>query len=80
MILEAITKQENIGPTVAERDERIRRIAEEANAPVDKVQEFYDKDEHRKNLNTMILEEKVVDFLLSKANVEEVHKDQLAEK
>lgn len=80
LILEAITKQENIGPTVAERDERIRRIAEEANAPVDKVQEFYDKDEHRKNLNTMILEEKVVDFLLSKANVEEVHKDQLAEK
>ncbi|NLC70456.1 MAG: trigger factor [Desulfuromonadaceae bacterium] len=78
LILEAVTTQENIGPTAEEKEERIRRIAEEANAPLDKVKEYYEKDEHRKGLNTMILEEKVVDFILSRANVEEVDKADLA--
>ncbi|MBN1141078.1 MAG: trigger factor [Deltaproteobacteria bacterium] len=77
LILEAITVQENIIPSAEEVAEKIARIAEEANAPLDKVKEFYDKDEHRKSLNTMILEEKVVDFLLSKARIEEVDKAQL---
>ena len=78
LILEAITAQEGIGPTSEEREERIRQIAEDANAPLDKVKEYYEKEEHRKSLNTMILEEKVVDFILSKAHIEEVEKDDLA--
>jgi trigger factor len=80
LILEAITIQEKIIPTAEEKDERIRRIAEDANVPADKVKEYYDKDEHRKSLNTMILEDKVVDFLLSKAQIAEVEKEELAEK
>lgn len=77
LLLEAVTRQEQISFDEAEIDEKIERIAEMANAPVDAVKKYYAGDGMRDQLVGQILEEKAMEFLLEKSQIKEVPKEQL---
>jgi trigger factor len=78
MLLDALAKQEGI--TVGEEDveEKLRQIAKETNQELAGWKIYYDKNETaRENLIAQIKKDKVIQFLLSKAKVFEVAKDEL---
>lgn len=79
LIMEAIGRQEEIKVEEAEIDGKLEQVAEMSNAPLDAVKKYYAADEARRGLIAQIEEEKVVQFLLEKATIEEVDKAQLAE-
>jgi trigger factor len=77
LILEAIAIQEKLNPTKEDWDKKVELLAEDAHVPVETVKEFYEKADNRKNLNSLLLEEKVVEFLIDNAHVQEVNKSEL---
>jgi trigger factor len=72
LLLEAIGRQEGIAADDAEVDARLEEIAKMANAPLEMVKKYYAGEEARAGLMVQILEEKVVRFLLDKAQLTEV--------
>lgn len=78
LILEALARQEEVKVEDGEIDGKLEEIAKMANAPLEAVQKHYAGDDARRGLVSQIVEEKVVQFLLDKATVEEVDKEQLA--
>ncbi len=79
LIMEAIGRQEEIKVEEGEIDGKLEQVAEMSNAPLDAVKKYYAAEEARRGLIAQIEEEKVVQFLLDKATIEEVDKTQLAE-
>lgn len=79
LILEAIARQEKLQVEGSEIDDKLAKIAEMANAPLDAVKKHYAGDDARQGLLAQILEEKVLDFLFEKSKVEEVAKEELAD-
>ncbi len=77
LILEAIALQEKLNPAKEDLDKKFELMADDANVPVETVKEFYDNSDNRKNLNSILLEEKVVEFLLENANIVDVDKSEL---
>lgn len=77
LLLEAVTRQENLSFDDAEIDGKIEQIAEMANAPVDAVKNYYSGDGMRDQLVGQILEEKAIEFLLAKSKITEVPKERL---
>jgi len=78
MLLNALSKQEGI--TVGDEDieEKLLQIAKETNQELEGWKIYYDKNETaRENLIAQIKKDKVIGFLLSKANVSEVSKGEL---
>ena len=74
LILEAIAIQEKLNPTREDLDKKLELLAEDANVPLETVKGFYDQADNRKNLNSILLEERVIDFLLENANIQDVDK------
>lgn len=79
LILEAVGRQEELQVEEGEIDGKLEEIAGMANAPLEAVKKYYAGEEARKGLVSQIREEKVVQFLLDKATIEEVDKEQLQE-
>lgn len=77
LLLEAVTRQEEISFDEAEIDSKIEQIAVMANAPVDAVKNYYNGEGMRDQLVGQILEEKAIEFLLSNSKVTEVPKEKL---
>lgn len=80
LILEAIARQEDIKVEDDEIDGKLEEIAKMAGAPLEAVKNHYGKPEDRRGLISQIAEEKVVQLLLEKAEIEEVEAEQLADK
>ncbi|PLX91080.1 MAG: trigger factor [Desulfuromonas sp.] len=76
LILEAIAKRESITTEDSEIDEKIKQIAEEANAPLDNVQEYFKKPEMRQGLEHQVQHDKVISFLIDQSVVTEVEPKQ----
>jgi len=72
LILESIAKQEEINTQPEDIENKIKEIAEESNAPLENVQEYFNKPEMRQGLEHQIQHDKVLAFLIEKANVTEV--------
>lgn len=72
LILEAIAKQEEITTEDADIESKIKEIAEESNAPLDNVQEYFKKPEMRSSLQSQIQHDKVLEFLIGKSVVTDV--------
>ena len=72
LILEAIGRQESIHADASEIDAKLEEIATMANAPLDTVKKYYASDEARSGLMAQITEEKVIRFLLERAQIKEV--------
>ena len=79
LLLEAVGRQEEIKVEEGEIDGKLEEIARMANAPLEAVKKYYAGEEARGGLVAQITEEKVVQFLLDKATIEEVDKEQLQE-
>ena len=59
-------------------DDKLQQIAAMSNAPLDVVKRHYGNEEARRGLLAQMAEEKVIEFLLDKANIAEVPKQDLA--
>ena len=79
LVLESVAQQEGLKVDDGEMDSKLEEIAAMANAPIDAVKKYYDSPAAHQDLTAQILEEKAIELLLSKATIEEVEKDQLAE-
>ncbi len=77
LILETIARQENLRVEPGEIDGKLESIAEMSNAPLEAVQKYYASREARQGLIASLAEEKVIQFLLEKAQVTEVDRAEL---
>jgi len=80
LILTAIATQEGITVEESEIDSRLEEIATMANAPVEAVRKHYAREDARIGLMAQISEEKTIRFLLDKAQLTEVAKEELTTK
>lgn len=69
LILEKIAGQEGITVTDEEVENRLREISERTNQKFDVVKRYYEKNELIPEMKARILNEKTLNFLLQKANV-----------
>jgi trigger factor len=70
LILESIAKKEKIEVTADDVTSEIKKMAENMKADFDRVKEFYDKNENRKDdLEFRMREDRTVEFLLGKAKI-----------
>ena len=70
-LVDAIATKHELGATAQDIEDRMKSIAADANVDVSKVKEYYEKEDQITRLSFQLTEQKVVDFLLSTANVEE---------
>jgi len=75
LVLERLAAQETLVVTEDELEERLRQSAAELNQPLDKVKDFYRKNNLMEPLRRQLLEEKVVKLLLDQADITEVSPD-----
>jgi trigger factor len=75
LLLERLASQENLAVTDDELEEGLRQSAEELNRSLDKVKDFYRKNNLMEPLRRQLLEEKVVRLLLDQADITEVSPD-----
>lgn len=68
-ILGAIAKAENIDVSEDDINDRLKTIAANINQPVDKVREYYETNNLFGSLKFQILNEKTLDFVISKAKI-----------
>ncbi len=69
LILETIATQEGITVTDEDVEERLRTIAERTHQKFDVIKRYYETNDLIPELKTGILTDKILDFLLEKANI-----------
>ncbi|MFT5232900.1 MAG: trigger factor [Candidatus Krumholzibacteriia bacterium] len=75
LLLEATRRQEEIKVSAEDVDEKIEEIALENGFEVDKYREFVNSGEDKERLEYDLQERKTFDFLLSRAEIEDVSAD-----
>jgi trigger factor len=79
LILEGVARQEKIEAGEEDFEEKLKKVAEMSQAPLDTVKKYYNNPEAKQGLMSQIAEEKVIELLLDKAKVKEVAKEKLTE-
>lgn len=78
LLLEAVAKKEGVKVEDADIEAKLRAMAEEAGQDFERVKSFYEQNHNAKeNLVAHLNEEKVLGYLLDKAVITEVAKDEL---
>ena len=72
LLLDSISQQEQLSVEDQEVDDKIKGIAEEAKAPLENVQKYFANVQARDGLKSQLLHDKVIEFLLEKAELTEV--------
>lgn len=72
LVLNRISMEEKIEATDEEINERIQQIADSYQVPFETVHETYRQNNMLENFESQIVEKKVIDLIIEKANVEEV--------
>ncbi|MGH7885866.1 MAG: trigger factor [Thermodesulfobacteriota bacterium] len=72
IILSSIAAKEKIEATMEEINERIKRIADSYQVPFKTVRETYEKNNMIENFESAIVEQKVINLIREKANIEDV--------
>ncbi|PLX89268.1 MAG: trigger factor [Desulfuromonas sp.] len=72
LILESIGELEKIEVADGDIDKKIEEIAAESNAPLNTVQDYFKKPEMREGLEYQVQHDKILAFLIAKAEVSEV--------
>jgi len=70
LILEKIAHQEGITVTEEEAEERLKSISERTHQPFDTIKRYYEKNGLMPELKAGILNDKTLNFLLEKANIQ----------
>ncbi len=78
-LVDEISKTNNISCSEEDVEERIQMHSLQMGLPLDKLKEFYEKDGRKGNLRFQLTQEKVIEFLKSKAKITELPKDKLTE-
>jgi trigger factor len=79
-LIETLAEQNKLAATQKEFDEKLEVYAKQANIELAKLKDFYLNNQDRKHqMRYQITEEKVVDFLIQRADVKEVSKDKLTQ-
>ena len=78
LILESIAKQEEIKTEDTDIENKIKDIADESNAPLENVQEYFKKPEMRQGLEHQIQHDKILAYLIAESVVTEVEPKQEA--
>jgi trigger factor len=76
-LLEALADKLQLRAKPSEIDAKIDEYAKQTGIEIERIKEFYGAPERRSRLGFQVTEEKVVNYLLDKATVTEVAKDQL---
>lgn len=80
LLLDALAGKEGIAVEDGDIDERLKEIAAQHNQSVDALQQFYAQNENAKgSLRAQLMEDKVIKFLIAKAQVTVVTRDELKE-
>ncbi len=79
LLLEAVARQEDIKVDASEMTAKMQEVSEMVGVPVEEVQKRYAEGDARRALASRVVEDKVFDFLLEKAQVNEVAKEDLGE-
>lgn len=78
ILLEALARQESIQVADCDLDDKIKEIAAQNNQELETVNNFYQQNAQAKeNLTAQLKEDKVVDFLLAKAKIDEVDRSEI---
>jgi trigger factor len=77
ILLAHVAQAEKIDVTDEEIEERLRQIADESKQPLPKVKAQFAKDERLDQLRYGMLQQRVVDYLMSKATVVDVPAEEL---
>jgi trigger factor len=78
LLLDALAGKEGITVEDSDIDERLREIAAQHNQSFETLQQFYSQNENaRGSLRAQLLEDKVIKFLVGKAQITEVTRDEL---
>jgi len=78
LLLDTLAGQEGLKVEDGDVDERIRQIAAQHNQNFETLKRFYEQNESaRDNLRAQLTEDKVMEFLLAKAKVTEVSRDEI---
>lgn len=76
-LMDTLADKLNLRATKEDIDGKMSLYARQTGLDIAKVQEFYGKPERRSRLAFQVTEEKVVNYLIEKAKIEEVAKDKL---
>jgi len=68
-IMEAVVRQENMAVTPEELDKKIEALAEGAGRPLEEVRIMFREGKHRRNVESDLLDQKVLSFLREKADI-----------
>jgi trigger factor len=78
-LVDAIANKHDLGWNKEDVEKKIVEYAQQTGLDTEKIREFYAKPEQAQRLTYMITEEKVLEYLTSKANVKEVPKSKIKE-
>jgi trigger factor len=76
-LIDKIAGEQNLKATPADIDAKLKEYAAQTGIDVARVAEFYNEDDRRARLSYQITEEKVLEFLISKADVKEVSREEI---
>ena len=76
-LLDFLAEKLDLRAKPAEIEEKITEYAKQTGIEIARLNEFYGKPERRSRLAFQVTEEKVVNFLVSKAKITEVPKEKL---
>jgi trigger factor len=77
LLINAIAKKEKLFATDEDFQKKLGDYAKQSGIELEKIKAFYSKAENKSRLSFQMTEEKVMDLLISKANVKELPKDKL---
>jgi trigger factor len=69
LILEKVAEAEKLSVSEDEVEQRLQRLATQLSQRVEAVKNYYEKKDRLEDLRALMLEEKTLDFLLSKAKI-----------
>ena len=76
-LIDKIAADNNIKALPADIDRKVVEYAMQTGIDLERIKEFYGQDDRRARLAYQVTEEKVLDFLISKAKIEDVSKEEL---
>ncbi len=76
-MIDAVAKEKKISCEDSDFEQKYTEMAQQTGLDLSKIKEFYGSDEQRSRLTYQIIEEKVVNYLIEHAKIEEVSKEQM---
>ena len=76
-LIDKLAEEHNLRATPTDIDLKLNEYAESMGIELKQIQEFYKDRDRRARLAYQITEEKVLDYVISKANIEEVSREEL---